>query len=142
MRPKVELIAHDPAWATIAQVEAERLAAVLGANHLDVQHIGSTAIPGLKAKPIIDLLPRVRSLNVLDGQADKIEALDIGGGVNSGSRAGASSPVTTRLRKRGCSTCTRSNSEPRRSTGISRFATIYGRTRMKRGCMSRKSNVA
>ena len=75
MRPKVELVAHDSAWATIAQVEAERLAAVLGANHLDVQHIGSTAIPGLKAKPIIDLLPRVRSLNVLDGQADAIKTL-------------------------------------------------------------------
>ena len=57
MRPKIELVAHDPAWATIAQVEAERLAAVLGANHLDVQHIGSTAIPGLKAKPIIDCCP-------------------------------------------------------------------------------------
>jgi GrpB-like predicted nucleotidyltransferase (UPF0157 family) len=75
MRPKVELVAHDPTWAAAAQAEAEQLAAVFGANHRDVQHIGSTAIAGLKAKPTIDLLPRVHSLSVLDRQAEAITAL-------------------------------------------------------------------
>src|SRR5215471_15688926 len=75
MRPKIELAVHDPAWAATARVEAERLTPVFGANHLDVQHIGSTAIAGLKAKPTIDLLPRVRNLSVLDRQAEAIRAL-------------------------------------------------------------------
>jgi GrpB-like predicted nucleotidyltransferase (UPF0157 family) len=75
LKPKVELVAHEPAWARAAFVEAQRLATVFGNNHGDIQHIGSTAIAGIKAKPTIDLLPRVHSLGVLDGQADAVRAL-------------------------------------------------------------------
>jgi GrpB-like predicted nucleotidyltransferase (UPF0157 family) len=75
LKPKIELVAHDPTWARAALAEAQRLAAVFGSNHGDIQHIGSTAIAGLRAKPTIDLLPRVHSLSRLDQQADDIRAL-------------------------------------------------------------------
>jgi len=72
---KVELWAHDPAWERTAKQEAGRLAHVLGDNLITVHHIGSTAVPGIKAKPTIDLMPIVRSLSVLDASSDDIRVL-------------------------------------------------------------------
>lgn len=72
---KVELVAHDPGWASKAAAEAHRLRGVIGDNLIVVRHIGSTAIPGIMAKPIIDLMPLVRSLAALDRQAEAIKAL-------------------------------------------------------------------
>jgi GrpB-like predicted nucleotidyltransferase (UPF0157 family) len=47
---------HDPAWATrFVELEARVLSA-LGGTALSVEHIGSTSVPGLAAKPIIDVL--------------------------------------------------------------------------------------
>jgi GrpB-like predicted nucleotidyltransferase (UPF0157 family) len=63
---KVELVAHDPLWAAMAASESWHLGAEMGKNLLVVHHIGSTAIPGIKAKPIIDLMPIVRNLDLLD----------------------------------------------------------------------------
>jgi GrpB-like predicted nucleotidyltransferase (UPF0157 family) len=48
---------------------------VLGSNLEAVHHIGSTSVPGLVAKPIIDLMPLVTDLADLDGQHQHIEAL-------------------------------------------------------------------
>lgn len=71
----VELVPHDPAWAEIAQFETARLTDSLGVNLLVVHHIGSTAIPGIRAKPIVDLLPVVRDLATLDQAQAAVEAL-------------------------------------------------------------------
>ena len=71
----VELVPHDPAWADTARAESERLKGALGAVFVGAHHIGSTAIPGIKAKPIVDLLPLVRSLEELDAQADRVKSL-------------------------------------------------------------------
>ena len=54
-RGAVELTPYTPAWATMFQSERARLQHALGADALDIQHIGSTAVPGLAAKPILDL---------------------------------------------------------------------------------------
>lgn len=72
---KVELVACDPDWARQAQAEAERLSASAGPCLVVVHHIGSTAIPGIRAKPVIDLLPVVRSLAAFDAYRRSIEAL-------------------------------------------------------------------
>jgi len=58
----------------MAARQAERLQ-VLGPVLLTVHHIGSTSVPGLAAKPIIDLLPLVTNLAELDRDRGRIEAL-------------------------------------------------------------------
>ncbi|AKC86977.1 GrpB family protein [Pseudoxanthomonas suwonensis] len=71
----VQLQAHDPAWADEARAEALALAGVLDDGLLAVHHIGSTAIPGLPAKPVIDLLAVARTLAVFDRRRGGLEAL-------------------------------------------------------------------
>jgi GrpB-like predicted nucleotidyltransferase (UPF0157 family) len=51
----VVLVEHDPAWAARYQRERERVVAALGPRVLRIDHIGSTSIPDLAAKPIIDI---------------------------------------------------------------------------------------
>jgi GrpB-like predicted nucleotidyltransferase (UPF0157 family) len=52
----VELKTYDPQWPVQYAIEAERVHAVLGARASRVEHVGSTSVPGLTAKPIIDML--------------------------------------------------------------------------------------
>lgn len=70
----VSLVDHDPAWAGLAAAHGAQLQ-VLGDLLVRVHHIGSTAIPGLIAKPIIDLMPVVASIEALDRERWRIEAL-------------------------------------------------------------------
>jgi GrpB-like predicted nucleotidyltransferase (UPF0157 family) len=70
----VSLVDHDPGWAGAAAMHAERLG-ILGDLIIAIHHIGSTSVPGLLAKPIIDLLPVVSSIAALDEQLWKVEAL-------------------------------------------------------------------
>lgn len=53
---------YDPAWPAMFEHERTRLRGVLGSMVITVEHVGSTAVPGLASKPIIDLLVGVRSL--------------------------------------------------------------------------------
>jgi tRNA threonylcarbamoyladenosine biosynthesis protein TsaE len=52
---KVELADHDPAWAERFKAEAEQIARALGEVVVAIEHVGSTAVPGLAAKPTIDI---------------------------------------------------------------------------------------
>ena len=52
----IEVVPYDPAWIAAFQKEAAILNAIFGPRVLELQHIGSTAVPGLAAKPIIDIL--------------------------------------------------------------------------------------
>jgi GrpB-like predicted nucleotidyltransferase (UPF0157 family) len=58
---RVELVTYDPGWPALYETERERLAPLLEA--LEIHHIGSTAVPGLLAKPIIDIVALVRDLD-------------------------------------------------------------------------------
>ena len=71
----VELVPHDPTWAAQADVESERLAQAIGGTLIRIEHVGSTSIPGIVAKPTIDLMPLVRSLAELDARRPQVEAL-------------------------------------------------------------------
>ncbi|MGN7313177.1 GrpB family protein [Alkalicoccobacillus gibsonii] len=54
-------------WQVRAQAEKECLVELLASYHLiDIEHIGSTAVPGLAAKPIIDLMAKVKDFNQLE----------------------------------------------------------------------------
>lgn len=59
----VNLQDHDPAWPQRFETERARLLALLPGTFVDIQHIGSTAVPGLLAKPVIDLLAGVASMD-------------------------------------------------------------------------------
>lgn len=72
---KVQLAAHDPLWVSIAVNESQDIVVALGDNLVTTHHIGSTAVPGIMAKPVIDLMPVVRSLDLLDRGQRRIEAL-------------------------------------------------------------------
>ncbi len=63
MKEDVDLAPYDPAWPEIFESEREHLLSCLPAGLLGrIEHFGSTAIPGMIAKPIIDILVEVASL--------------------------------------------------------------------------------
>ena len=71
---EVEIVGYDPHWPGLFDEEAKRLRAVLDSSLIvGLEHFGSTAVPGLSAKPIIDILIAVRSLT--EAQAVFVEAL-------------------------------------------------------------------
>jgi len=72
---KVELVPHSIEWETAANAESQRLLSVLGSNLVTVHHIGSTAISGICAKPVLDLLPEVVSLVRLEEGKPQLLAL-------------------------------------------------------------------
>jgi GrpB-like predicted nucleotidyltransferase (UPF0157 family) len=69
------LVRHDAAWACDFASEADRLTEVAGDLLLDLQHIGSTAVPELLAKPVIDMLATVQNVEDLDVRSETFEAL-------------------------------------------------------------------
>lgn len=71
----VELSPHDPGWAAQAAQESGLLAAAIGSCLLNVHHIGSTAIPDIRAKPVLDLMPIVTDIAELDQRQPDIEGL-------------------------------------------------------------------
>lgn len=58
----VEVAEYDPAWPQRFVEERERIAAALGDTDAVIEHIGSTAVPGLPAKPVIDILVGVNDI--------------------------------------------------------------------------------
>lgn len=62
-RGTVHLEPHNKQWEEIAVKTIEKLEAILGEDAIDIQHIGSTAIPAIKAKPIIDIVVGVDDFN-------------------------------------------------------------------------------
>lgn len=75
MPRRVVVVPYDPAWPALAAAEAARLRAALDENVLAIHHFGSTAVPGLCAKPILDLLPVVADLGRVDGYNARMIAL-------------------------------------------------------------------
>lgn len=62
----VVLVPYDPQWPLLFNRERDRLMRLFPSRLLDVQHFGSTAIPGMPAKPVIDLLAGVASMEIAD----------------------------------------------------------------------------
>jgi GrpB-like predicted nucleotidyltransferase (UPF0157 family) len=72
----VELVPYRPEWAGMADAEASRLRGAIGEDIVvAIHHIGSTSIPGICAKPTIDLMPLVTNLAALDGREAAVRAL-------------------------------------------------------------------
>ena len=71
----IRVVPHNPCWATQFALEAKRVRKALGANVVAIHHIGSTAIPTIYAKPIIDMLVEVAALQRVDEDTSAMVAL-------------------------------------------------------------------
>lgn len=78
------LVPHDPAWAASFEAEAARIRAALTDVAFEIDHIGSTAVPGLPAKPILDI-----AMRAADADEDQVAEALVGiGYIDRGIRSG------------------------------------------------------
>ena len=63
---RVEVVPHDPEWKKRYEKEASNVRSIFKKEILAIYHIGSTAIPEIKAKPIIDILVEVYNIEKID----------------------------------------------------------------------------
>jgi GrpB-like predicted nucleotidyltransferase (UPF0157 family) len=66
LKRKIEVLAYNPGWVKMFEAEKISLEKLLGDQVVQIHHIGSTAIPGLAAKPIIDVLVEVQNIEKID----------------------------------------------------------------------------
>jgi GrpB-like predicted nucleotidyltransferase (UPF0157 family) len=71
----IDVVPYDPGWPAAFEDEALRLRTALGALALRVDHNGSTSIPGLAAKPVIDIQVSVLSLQPLAEYGERLEII-------------------------------------------------------------------
>lgn len=71
----VRLAPHNPRWVLLAEDAIRHVREAAGSALLDIHHIGSTAIPGISAKPVLDLLGVAWSLAALDAAQNRLDAL-------------------------------------------------------------------
>ena len=94
------LAAPNPLWGRAFEEEAARIRAAAGPDVLAIEHYGSTSVPGLCAKPIIDLLVGVADLSLADRHAPAMLALgydDSGNGGVDGHRIFGKGAARTHL---------------------------------------------
>lgn len=72
---KVEICDYQEEWEELFRQEAAEIKRILGEECVAVHHIGSTAVRGLAAKPVIDLLPVVKNIETVDLLNSKFELL-------------------------------------------------------------------
>ena len=73
--PAIRIVDHDPQWPLLAQEELRRVADALGDSAVRLEHVGSTSVPGLGAKPIIDMQVSVVDIERVDDYVGPLEAL-------------------------------------------------------------------
>jgi GrpB-like predicted nucleotidyltransferase (UPF0157 family) len=72
---RYQVVPHNPEWKSRYASEADPIARALHGMAARLHHIGSTAIPGISAKPIIDILVEVDDLGGLDARRSAMEQL-------------------------------------------------------------------
>jgi GrpB-like predicted nucleotidyltransferase (UPF0157 family) len=73
--PAVRIVEYDPAWPGMAAAEIARIAAAAGEAAVRIDHVGSTAVPGLAAKPIVDLQLSVADVDAPSLYVEPLEGL-------------------------------------------------------------------
>jgi GrpB-like predicted nucleotidyltransferase (UPF0157 family) len=71
----IRVVMYDDHWPAEYEAEAERIREAIGEVAVRIHHIGSTAVPGLSAKPVIDVLVEVSGLAKLDALSPRMESL-------------------------------------------------------------------
>ena len=77
VRDPIDVVAYNPEWPAQFAVWRDRLAAALGPTALRIEHVGSTSVPGLPAKPIIDIQVSVADMTDEAMYAPAIDALGV-----------------------------------------------------------------
>ncbi|HEY9881698.1 MAG TPA: GrpB family protein [Leptolyngbyaceae cyanobacterium] len=72
---KVDVVPSNKDWRGLFEQESAQIRAALGKNLVAIHHIGSTSIPGIYAKPIIDILVEVQDLARVDAQTETLVVL-------------------------------------------------------------------
>lgn len=72
---RIAVVEYDPRWPSLFDAERARLAAVLDRHVVNIEHIGSTAVPGLAAKPLVDILVTVARLGASDAYIEPLRSL-------------------------------------------------------------------
>ncbi|MFS0635708.1 GrpB family protein [Mesobacillus foraminis] len=72
-RRKVEVVPYSSDWSKQFKKEQERLMTIFIKGDVVIHHIGSTSVPGLSAKPIIDILIEAENLSVIDFAVSAME---------------------------------------------------------------------
>lgn len=65
-KSEVRLVPHDPSWIALGEFECATVAGLLGEAAVQVVHVGSTSVPDLEAKPILDIAAAVRDDTEID----------------------------------------------------------------------------
>lgn len=76
-RGTVALFPHDPEWETEAGKTVRLLRGIFGEAAVDIRHVGSTAVQGIRAKPILDLAVGVRDPAAVDALVPALAACGI-----------------------------------------------------------------
>jgi GrpB-like predicted nucleotidyltransferase (UPF0157 family) len=71
----LEVVPYDPRWPAAFEAEAKRIRTVLGPIALRIDHNGSTSVPGLAAKPVIDIQVSVAELQPMDVYSQPLESI-------------------------------------------------------------------
>ncbi len=71
----LNVVPYRSGWVELYQRESELLLGALGENALGIEHVGSTSISGIEAKPIIDIMVAVESMQRAVGLIPEVEAL-------------------------------------------------------------------
>ncbi len=73
--PAVRIVEYDPEWPAAAARELRRVGEALGSPAVRLEHVGSTSVPGLAAKPIVDLQVAVKALEPQAAYVEPLEAI-------------------------------------------------------------------
>jgi GrpB-like predicted nucleotidyltransferase (UPF0157 family) len=71
----VGVVSYNSNWKKMYKEESEKIKNVLSDIIIDIHHVGSTAIPGIKAKPVIDILVEVKDIEAVDRYNHKMKDL-------------------------------------------------------------------
>ena len=71
----VVIVDYDPRWAAVFAAEKALIEGATGATFVQIEHVGSTAVPGLAAKPVIDIIAAVRRLEDAEAACESLASI-------------------------------------------------------------------
>ena len=72
---RIEVVPYNARWPILFEEEADSIASIFGHEVVAIQHIGSTAIPNLRARSIIDILVEIHNIEKIDDFNEKLRQL-------------------------------------------------------------------